>query len=199
MLNNKSKEIKTKIIPAVTLFLMMLVPGCGGPSPREIGEISLALSLGIVTISIPVIMLLSWLAGTNLFRSKKVWMQFAGLAVICISLYLFYGDFGWQGLHITAFLGLISVPYLFLVTSLAVSLLPARFLKFLPVLVLTPHFLISIMLVLTDSDNVLAVFPIMLSLQFWPLSIGITFCIIVYLIAKKIVNKRKRESDQKIS
>jgi hypothetical protein len=182
--------MKTKITATVTLMLLMTVSGCGGPSPREIGEAALMSSIGTVILSIPIIMLMSWLAGLGLSRFKVVWAQFVGLAVISIGLFFHYGGNVYSdGLQVTAIISIISVPYLLLATSLGVLCLPVRICRFLPTLVTALHFAASFLLVLTNSEDLLKIFPLLLPILLWP----VTICILLLAIGYLIMLKWKRK------
>lgn len=187
--------MKPKALAIVTLLLMMTISGCGGPSPSEIGEVALMSSIGILILSIPIIMLLAWLASLNLGRSKILWGQFVGLVLVSIGLFFRYGGNLYSDtLWVIAVIGVISVPYLLLVASLAVLFLPARVCRFLPILIMTPHFVINILLVITDSKDLLEIFPLMLPIRFWPLTIGLLLITIGSLI---ILKWKKRQQDNK--
>jgi hypothetical protein len=199
MISRKSSHgMKTKVIAAATLLLMITISGCGGSSPREIGKYILISSIGMVILSIPIIMLMTWLAKLGLGRSRIVWAQFVGLTVISIGL-CFYdgGDFSSDDLNVIAIIGVISIPYLLLVTSLAVIFIPKRVCKYLPILVITPHFAASCLLILTDSEGLLGIFPLMLPIRLWPLTIAILICSIGYLILKKLDRIQEDDSDKR--
>jgi hypothetical protein len=192
--------MKPKIITTVTLLLIMTVSGCGGPSPSEIGETALMLIIGTVILSIPIIITMSWLAGVGIARSKIVWTQFIGLVVISIGLFFHYGGHRYlDGLQILAPVSVLSVPYLLLVTSLEVVCLPVRVCRFLPILVIAPHFAASILLVLTDSEKLLRIFPLLLPIELWPFTVAILLCIIGYLILKKLNRKQQNDSGKNTS
>jgi hypothetical protein len=192
--------MKTKVIATVTLLLLLTVPGCTGPSPSEIGEMFLTASIGTVIPSILVIMLMTWLAKLGLGRSKIVWGQFIGLVIVSIALNLHYSGIDYFDLRGfiggIAFIGLFSTPYLLLVTSLAVIFIPKRVCKYLPILVITPHFAASIMLILTNSEGLLGIFPLMLPIRLWPLTIVILICSTGYLILKKLDRIQEDDNDK---
>lgn len=188
MVSIKSNHrMKTKVIATVTLLLLMTVSGCVGPSPSEIGKAVLMSSIGTVILSIPIIMLMAWLAKLGLARSKIVWAQFVGMVFISVGLYFYNGgNFCSDDLQVIAIISIISVPYLLLVTSLAVLCIPKRVCKYLPILVITPHFAASFLLVLTNSEGLFRFFPMMLLIRLWPLTVAIFICSTGYLILKKL-------------
>jgi hypothetical protein len=157
-------------------------------------------NIGTVIPSIPVIMLMTWLAKLGLGRSKILWGQFIGLIIVSIALYFHYSDVGFFDLRgfLTgiALISLLSTPYLLLVTSLAVIFIPKNVCKYLPILVITPHFAASILLMLTNSEGLLEIFPLMLPIRLWPLTIVILICSIGYLILKKLDRIQEDDSDK---
>jgi hypothetical protein len=189
----KKNKIKINTIATVTLLLMLMVSGCTGPSPSDIGEGFLSLSIGTVILSIPIIMIMYWLAGLDLARSKLVWGQFVGLTIISIGLFFYYGGGSHPNdLFVTVVFSVISVPYLLLVTSLLVLCLPVRICKFLPMLVMALYFAASFLLVLTNSEELLRIFPLLLPIVLWPL----TICILLYTIGYLIIIKWKRKQQE---
>jgi hypothetical protein len=200
ILNRRKKRVKTKILGIVTLLLLLTVSGCGGPSASEMGEMFLFTSIGTVIFSIPIIMLLAWLGGLGLVRNLIVWAQFAGLVVVSIAFYFTYKGYNnSENIRLIILASIISIPSLFIITSLEVLCLPIRIYKYLPVMVITPYYVMSYLLVITNSDELLVIFPTLLPIFLWYVTIPFLLWVIIYLIIKKVKSTKKDKSEEKIS
>jgi hypothetical protein len=183
----------------ILLFFLCLpfMSGCGGPTPREIGEIELMISLSMVILSWPVIVLLARLAKRLNFVKNIVFsIQYAILVILCFviiaSLHIYYYD---EALTIVGFGAIVSIPYLLLSTTFLLTILPRNLLLYLPSFVLIPHLAMSALLYATDSEFLLKLQPIPSTLVFWPFTtIAIVICGGILIAQRK---QDKNESMQK--
>ena len=171
------------------LFLFLLpvlfTGGCTGPSPAEIGEMEVAMSLGIVILSWPMVVVLTLLTKRlNLSRVGRFWLQY--LIYFILSILLIILQFKAQE-EVIRFqvLSVVALPYLLFATSLLLLILPSNFLAYIPSVLLLTHFVMSGLLYVTDSEFLLALQPILIVVELWPLTMPAAVFILVYLLIQR--------------
>ncbi|MHC4458260.1 MAG: hypothetical protein ACYS0I_14470 [Planctomycetota bacterium] len=168
----------------LTCLGLLLIAGCGGPTPSEIGEIGLCLSIGIVFLSWPIIVFLAWLTKRkNLATDGKVGIQYLLFFIASIIILIIFrfslGDFS------VLFVGpILAVPYLLFFT-LIFLFLPRRFLSYLPLFVLAPHFVMSALLYATNQESLECLLPIIFVILFWFLTIPVGVILFIVLLLRR--------------
>ena len=181
------------------IISLLFIAGCAGPEPWEMGLSGLG-SIGIVIVvgSFPIIIGLTWLTtGRNLIELKRVWLQFIVFFVI-ILLFVFLLDrrsADYPMINFTLIALILSLPYLFFTTLLLLTVIPILnrilnrdFYPYLPTCVLAPHFVMSALLIATNSPFLMLF--IIRGIYFSYITIPASIGILVWLI----VAKRRRRS-----
>lgn len=179
---------------------LLLITGCTGPSPSEIGQIGLCSSIGIVILSWPIIVFLTWLTRRkNLATDRKAWIQYLIFFVVSgIMFWFWYGRFTeltfvsiladpyrcLEDFSELFFVSILAVPYLLFFTLIFLFLSP-RLLSYLPSFVLTPHFVISALLYATNLDGLEYLLPILFVIAFWFFTIPVGVVLFIGLLLRR--------------
>lgn len=146
----------------------------------------------MILASWPIIIGLTWLTtGRNLIRLKRVWLQF--IVFISISLVLFIR--GYSDMQLASAVLLASLPYLFFITIvliLVILLLDQDYYPYLPICILTPHFVMAALLYASNENSLLILQPIMLSCVLWYITIPASIFIFVALMIVRVVRLMRR-------
>ncbi len=173
------------------IISLLFIGGCTGPDPWEIGEWGLIGSIGMVLVSCPIIIGLTWLTtDRNLIRLKRVWLQFGGFLLLSLVLFI-WGHYDWEFARI---IPIVSLPYIFFITLLldtVILLLGQDYYPYLPICILSPHFVMAALLYATNSKSLLVLQPIILSCVLWYITIPASLCIFVALIIARFVRLRR--------
>lgn len=165
----------------MTCLGLLLITGCGGPTPSEIGEIGLCFSIGIVFLSWPIIVFLTWLTKRkNLATDGKVGIQY--LLFFIVSIIIFWFCLG--NVSELFLVSILAIPYLLFFT-LIFLFLPRRFLSYLPLFVLTPHFVMSALLYATNIEGSECLLPILFVIAFWFFTIPVGVLLFIALLLRR--------------
>ncbi|MBN2018592.1 MAG: hypothetical protein JW749_00010 [Sedimentisphaerales bacterium] len=124
-------------------------------------------------------------------------MQYAFFTVLGIVLMvLLYYDEAIRTVVLGAILG---IPYLFLSTAALLLILPQNLLLYLPSFVLMPHFAMSALLYVTNSDFLFKIQPIILTLILWPFTTAaiVILLIILFVQRKHVTNSITQKEPDK--
>jgi hypothetical protein len=168
----------------LTCLGLLLITGCGGPTPSEIGEIGLCTSIGIVFLSWPIIVFLTWLTKRkNLVTDGKVGIQYLLFFIVSIIILIVF-RFSLGHASELLLVSILAVPYLLFFT-LIFLFLPHRFLSYLPLFVLTPHFVMSALLYATNLEGSECLLPILFCIAFWFFTIPVGVLLFIVLLLRR--------------
>jgi hypothetical protein len=168
-------------------FLYLLfISGCSGPSPREMALMQLEAALGMVIDSWFLIVLLTLMTKKlNLSKNLLFLMQFAFFIILYFIIYnQTYFQFN-EAIRLTTIGAVVSIPYLLVLTTGFLTILPRSLLKYLPSFVLTPFFAMCGLLFFTESETILNLQPVVLTLIYWPATIAAVIFFSIILIVQR--------------
>jgi hypothetical protein len=138
----------------MALMVVLLSGGCQDVSPKQVSAMVLSCSIGVITLSWPVVILLTLLGRRlNFVRNRAVLLQYGVYVliqvIISLRLGLLRADLD-VSIFIILAIQLQSIPYLLLVGGLLILVLPVRLLAWVPSFLLVPHYLMFGLLYVTN-------------------------------------------------
>jgi hypothetical protein len=177
----------------MTLMVVSLSGGCT-VMPRDVAEIELRGSIGLIILSWPVVLFFTLLGRRlNLVRSRVVLLQYGVYlliqVIISISMGFFYPD-----IFAIVVILLVNIPYLLLIGGLLILVLPFRLLAWVPSFLLLPHYLMLGLQYVANSTRLENLSPAAIMVNFiwhaWFLAIPFGVAIFVGLF----IRRRKERS-----
>ncbi len=129
----------------MALMVILLSGGCQDVSTRQVSGMVLSCSIGLIILSWPVVILLTFLGRRlNLVRNRAILLQYGVYVLIQIIISLGLGILSAGFSEVIDMIVLIQlqfIPYLLLVGGLLILLLPVRLLAWAPSFLLVPYYL----------------------------------------------------------
>ncbi|MFH1427901.1 MAG: hypothetical protein ABIG60_05255 [Patescibacteria group bacterium] len=178
-----------KLIPF--FIFMLFLSGCSIdlPTTKEIAFMEISAGPGAVLILLVITIILSWISGNSYLKlNKKMRLQYFILFILClaisITVTLSSANSLISDLFFLQLMSIMAIPYLLLLSSLLLAVIPTKYSFYLPTLVLLIYYISALIVINTDNK----IFDlVLLTYTIWFISIPI-FVISLFLFMTRYRN-----------